>query len=365
MDKPISLFAPLGGPEESEAVACVLAGQWWGRGPEVAAFESEFAAYTGWKYCVTTNSATAALQLAVRCLDLPAGSVIGVPTMTFCSDAHVVAQEGHQIHWMDCGGNGQPQLPREWPRQMKAAIAVHFGGRPLDIAHWKDALRVPIIEDCAHSLGSDQKPQGWCAAYSFHAVKPLASGDGGALCTDDPELADRARRLAWLGIDRGTAERTTQAGYVPGYTINEIGFKCHWNDLLASIGRVQLRRLPETTARRRQIAERYHAGLAGLVGLPHGNWIRRPDPCPGSSWHIYPLSVRQRDDVAEKLRAAGIATGVHYQPLHRIPCYNQPASLPGAEEWAKYELSLPCHAGLSDADVDRVIETLSRILRER
>lgn len=355
MTPPISLFAPFGGPEEAEAVARVLAGQWWGRGPEVAAFEAEFAAYTGWKYCVTTNSCTAALQVAVRCLDLPPGSEIGVPTMTFCSDAHVVAQEGHRIRWLDCDHNGQAVPPKPLPRA-RAAIAVHFGGRPMDLLPWV-ATGVPVIEDCAHSLGSDQKPQGWCACYSFHAVKPLACGDGGALCTNDPELAARARRLAWLGIDRGTSERTTQAGYVPGYTIGEIGYKGHWNDLLASIGRVQLRRLPETTARRRQIAARYHKGLAGMEPV-----LIRPEPCPGSSWHIYPVQVAGRDRVAAELRQAGIATGVHYQPLHRFPCYATPADMPGADCWAAHTLSLPCHAGLTDADVDRVIETLSRAL---
>jgi dTDP-4-amino-4,6-dideoxygalactose transaminase len=357
----IALFAPFGGQEEKDAVCRVLDGQWWGRGPEVAAFESEFAAYTGWKYCVTTNSATAALQIAVRCLSqstaLPRVK-IGVPTMTFCSDAHAVAAEREQIVWLDCDRHGQPVLPEKDPG-LYAAIAVHFGGRPLDLALWKKAMPgLRIIEDCAHSLGSDQKPQGWCAAYSFHAVKPLACGDGGALCTNDPELADRARRLAWLGIDRGTAERTTQAGYVPGYTINELGYKCHWNDLLASVGRVQLRRLPATTARRREIAERYHDGLAELEAS-HGIW--RPAPCPGSSWHIYPVMVAMRDRVAAELRAAGIATGVHYQPLHRFPCYGTPGYCLNADNWAEHELSLPCHAGLTDADVDRVIEALTAI----
>lgn len=361
MDKPISLFAPFGGPEESAAVSRVLSGQWWGRGPEVAAFEAEFATYTGWRYCVTTNSCTAALQLAVRCLDLPRASWgVAVPSMTFCSDAHVVAQEGHRIHWLDCDQHGQAMLPREWPRHMRAAIAVHFGGRPMDLSPWQ-SLQGRIIEDCAHSLGSDQRPQGWCACYSFHAVKPLACGDGGAICTNDPALAERARRLAWLGIDRGTSERAGQAGgYTPGYTIPELGFKCHWNDLLASIGREQLRRLPATTARRRAVAERYRAGLAQMEA-DYG--IGRPEPCPGSSWHIYPVQVTDRDAVAAQLRAAGIATGVHYQPLHRMPVYGTPGDCPGAERWAARTLSLPCHAGLSDADVDRVIETLTKAVR--
>lgn len=358
---PISLFAPFGGPEESAAVARVLAGQWWGRGPEVAAFEAEFGAYTGWKYCVTMNSCTAALAIAVRCLvPIPKASVIGVPTMTFCSDAHVVAQAGARIHWLDCDASGQAMIPHGHP-PLYGIILVHFGGRPMDLAPWREAFPgVPLIEDCAHSLGSDQKPQGDAACYSFHAVKPLACGDGGAFCTNDLQVAEQARRMAWLGIDRGTAERTTQAGYVPGYTIRELGWKCHWNDLLASIGREQLKRLDATTARRRQIAERYHAGLAAEPRL-----IGRPAPCPGSSWHIYPVAVGARDDVAADLRAAGIATGVHYQPLHHFRCYATEAYCPSADAYAATTMSLPCHAGLSDADVDRVIDTMIRIVRER
>jgi perosamine synthetase len=220
---------------------------------------------------------------------------------------------------------------------------------------------IPLIEDAAHACGTEYKGRkagilGNLACFSFHAVKNLATGDGGALVNHDSALMERAKRLRWLGIDRGTWDRTgADRSYWWQYFVDEIGLKCHMNDIAAAIGLVQLQRLPATNARRRQIAEMYTAGLGDLP------WLRTPlrdTPDSVSSWHIYCIQVEGRDDLNVYLQERGIGTGVHYKPIHLYTCYGNQPPLPQAEGAFERILSLPMHPGLTDGDIQYVIETI-------
>jgi perosamine synthetase len=362
----IQLFKPYMDEEEIQAVSDVLRSGWIGLGPKTAAFEQQFAKFVGAPWAVALNSCTAALDMAVRLLDIGHGDEVIVPTMTFVSTAHAVVYN----HAMPIFADVDPDtlnldledVARKITPRTRAIIAVHYGGRPVDM----DGLRaiagdIPIIEDAAHAAGAEYKgckcgALGDLGCFSFHAVKNLSTGDGGAITVNRQELAERAKRLRWLGIDRGTWDRTAvDRSYWWEYNVDEVGLKCHMNDINASIGLVQLRKLPATNQRRHAIAERYHAGLQDLA------WLTPPPPDSAdscASWHIYCIQCDCRDDLNLHLQKHEISTGVHYKPIHMYRCYGNRPCLPKAEALFPRILSLPMHPGLSDDDVDTVIDCI-------
>lgn len=369
----IQLFKPYMDEEEIEAVASAIRSGWIGLGPVTAEFEKAFAAYIGVPWVVGLNSCTAALDLALRLLNVNHGDEVIVPAMTFVSTAHAVLYNLATPIFADIDDRtlalDLEDVARKITPRTKAIIPVHYGGRPVDM----DGLRevagdIPIIEDAAHATGGVYKGRmcgslGDLACFSFHAVKNLAMGDGGAIAMHDQELAQRAKRLRWLGIDKGTWDRTaSDRSYWWEYSVDEIGLKCHMNDVAASMGLVQLRKLPATNARRREIAERYTAGLADLP------WVQTPPmdtPEYKSSWHIYFVQVEERDELNAYLKEHDIGTGVHYKPIHLYRCYGNRPDLPVAERVFPRLLSLPMHPGLTDDDVDYVIEQIHAFYASR
>ena len=362
----IQLFKPYMDDREIEAVAEVIRSGWIGLGPRTAEFEKRFAEYIGVSRVVGLNSCTAALDLAIKLLGINHGDEVIVPTMTFVSTAHAVAYNLASPVFADVDERTLSIDPTDVARKIsfrtKAIIPVHYAGRPVDMDRLREAADgIPIIEDAAHACGAEYKGKrcgslGDLACFSFHAVKNLATGDGGALSMNDVTLAERAKRLRWLGINRGTWDRTgADRSYWWQYFVDEIGLKSHMNDIAAAIGLVQLEKLPAGNARRSAIAERYTAGLQGL------SWLQTPPMDTAdyrSSWHIYCIQCQQRDDLNVYLQERGIGTGVHYKPIHTYHCYGNIPSLPAAERVYQKILSLPMHPGLSDQDVDYVIDSI-------
>ncbi|MFH1548930.1 MAG: DegT/DnrJ/EryC1/StrS family aminotransferase [Planctomycetota bacterium] len=378
----IQVFKPSMGDEEINAVAEVIRSGWIGLGPRTAQFEKQFAEYLGAPYVVAVNSCTAALDLALRLLGIGSGDEVIVPTMTFVSTAHCVAYNDALPVFADIDERTLAidieDVKRKISPRTKAVIPVHYGGRPVDI----DALRkavgpdIFIIEDAAHAAGALYRGKrcgtlGDIACFSFHAVKNLAMGDGGAVVTRDKSLAERAKRLRWLGIDRGTWDRTeVDRSYWWEYYVNEIGLKCHLNDIAAAIGLVQLKKLDAMNARRREIAERYTKAFGKTP------WIETPprdDEAYRSSWHIYCIKVPNRDELSVYLKDHGVATGVHYKPIHLYRCYEkcfrsptrEVPSLPTAERVFQSILTLPMYPDLTDAEVDGVIDTVCAFYTEK
>jgi len=241
-------------------------------------------------------------------------------------------------------------------------MAVHYGGRPVDMRSLrKIAGTIPIIEDAAHACGSTYNGKrlgslGDIGCFSFHAVKNLATGDGGALTINNKGIMERAKRLRWLGIDKGTWDRTDlKQSYWWEYHVDEIGLKCHMNDITAAIALVQLAKLNKMNARRSEIAHRYTRAFKGhnMITVPPSI----PKECQ-SSWHIYCIRAKRRDELSIYLQEKEIATGVHYKPIHTYKCYGNIPVLPKAESVFKEILSLPMYPGLSNDDVDRVIGTI-------
>jgi perosamine synthetase len=286
--------------------------------------------------------------------------------MTFVSTAHTVVYNLAMPIFVDIDEDTlnldiNDVIAKISPRT-KAIIPVHYGGRPVDMERLKEvAGGIYVIEDCAHACGAKYKGRpvgglGEIGCFSFHAVKNLAMGEGGAITLNDKEMVERAKRLRWLGIDKGTWDRTKlDRSYWWEYNVDEIGLKSHLNDIAAVIGLVQLRKLEKANMRRRQIVEMYRDGLKDIdqVQMPP-----KDEPDSISSWHLCEIKAENRDELSVFLRERGISTGVHYKPIHLYRCYGNRPKLPTAEKVFPKILTLPLYPDLSDEEVDFIIETI-------
>jgi dTDP-4-amino-4,6-dideoxygalactose transaminase len=336
-------------------VAEVLRSGWSGLGSRVDRFEQEFANHLGVKHAIATNSCTAALQLALKLVGVSEGGAVLVPALTFLSTGHVVKYLGATPLFCDVDAGTlctlEPQFQERLGRRnygnVEAALAVLYGGQPLPSLQ---STR-PIVYDCAHACGSTFDARGKLCCWSFHAVKNLSCGEGGMLTTDDTQLAERARRLRWMGISTSTYERNyatqTRPVYKWEYDCQEIGYKANMHDVSAAIGLVQLARLGEMQTKRRQLVEHYIRNLAGVLVqiLYHVN---------GSSHHLMVIRCDDRDALHRYLAERGIGTGVHYKPIHLYPCYGYQPSLPVVErEWLRL-LTLPLYPDLTLEQVETI-----------
>ncbi len=325
---------------------------WLGRGPLVEEFEQRLAQMVGAKHFVATSSCTAALHLAIHCLDLPRGSRVAVPPITFVASVAPLLWEGlvpvfcDVERWtglLDC---------RFLPDDIDAVVAVHLGGSAVDLTHV--APGIPIVEDCAHALGSSLPPARGPRCWSFHAVKNLPLGDGGGVSTNDDSLAERLHRLRWMGITKDTHSRVA-GGYDWEYSIPELGWKYAMNDLQAAIGLAQLPWLKVHNERRQHIAGRYAREVEGVGAMKTGQFYPLLSSC-----HFHPLFFEDRERVRARCKEAGIETGVHYQSIQSFrPFVESEGDCPWAEWYEDHELTLPLHPGLSERDVDFIISVVN------
>lgn len=345
----IQLFKPM-----MDTKAClqeldhVLHRGWLGRGPLVAAFEQLMAQRVGAKHFIATSSCTEALRIAVHCLDLKLVSLVVTTPITFAATNAAITWERLYPLFVDVDAvTGLADLG-SITGNVSAAMVVHLGGRPIDTSVIPEGVKV--IEDCAHALGSNLPPARGPRCWSFHAVKNLPMGDGGGISTDDDELAERYRRLRWMGITKDTRERS-EGSYRWEYDIPELGFKASMNDLQAAIGLAMLPHLDEHNARRKVIAKRYAEAF---------DWNAYSED---SSCHFMPIFVRNRDKVMAHLAEKGIESGVHYRRNDAYAPFKPYArELPGVDWYEKHELTLPLHPGLSDEDVETVIKSVKEAL---
>jgi len=370
-DQPIPVFRPFHTEEEIEAVAGVIRSGWWGQGPKTAELERCFAEFTGAPRAVALNSATAALHLALRVAGVEGGEVITTP-MTFISTNHAILLNNAIPVFADIQPDTLNIDPDDVARKVtprtRAIIAVDYGGHPADLDRLHEiaaAHDLILIEDAAHAAGAryHERPVGSLApltCFSFHPVKNIATGDGGMITLQNEEWDARLRRLRWVGINRDTWVRSAgkdASQYAWQYDVEEIGYKYHTNDIMAAIALVQLKRLPQTNARRREICALYDAGLRDLP------WLQLPVEREGvySARHNYVVRLDNRDGLADWLREHKIATGMHYIPNHLHAMYRPYATpLPVAErEWTRL-LTLPLYPALTDGEVAYIIDVIRR-----
>jgi len=369
----IQLFKPYICDEAKNNVPRVLDSGWIGLGPEVEAFENEFASYIGTGYSVAFNSCTEALRAAVFCLEDKNKLAISTPN-TFVSTNHVLLQHGYEIVFSDIdpttGNMDLDSVERilcNYHPNPKTIMVVYYGGQPLDIDRlYKLAgeYGVEIIEDCAHACGSTYKNVRvgrWSrfACFSFHAVKNLPVGDGGMLVTYDKSVADKARQLRWLGIDKSTADRTTENGYSWEYDVPELGYKSHMNDITAAIGRAQLKKVNLGNKRRQELVDLYRKELDGCETVQP--LVQSSDS--QSSNHLMVVRCKNREKVIQALNENNIQFGCHYKPNYLYPMYQRferENGCQGMEEFYQQALTLPMHLYLRDHDVEQICKVIRK-----
>lgn len=363
--KRIPLFRPVISDEAIEATAEVLRSGWLGLGPRTKEFEERFAEFVGAPYCVALNSGTSALHLALRLLDLAEGDEVVTTALTFVSTNHVILYERAVPVFADVQettGNLDPaSIRKKITDRTRAIVVVHYGGYPCELDEIYEIAAgagAVVIEDCAHAAGATYRGKrigshGDLHAFSFHAVKNLSMGDGGALTVRSGEWDARLRRLRWLGIDRSTYDRAAPGTYLWDYDVPEVGFKYHMNDINAAIGLAQLRLLDAENARRSAIADAYRAELADVPGL---SLLEYADDRQ-SAYHLFCVLAEERDSLVTKLKEAGIDTGVHYRRNDVYRMYEE-NDLPGTEHFWTRAVSLPMHLMLSDDDVASICEVI-------
>lgn len=369
--KQIPVLQPSIGQEEIDAVAEVMRSGWLGLGPKTEQFEKAFATSVNSRFAVALNSGTAALHLALDSLNLREGDEVIVPPITFISTIHAVSYVGATPVFADVEPDtmnlSAADVERKITDKTKAIIVVHLAGHPCDmdaIHALADAHGIRVIEDAAHACGAEYKgrPIGSISeltCFSFHAVKNLTCGEGGAI-TCNHEWQDRIfREKRWVGISRDTWMRSSQEKvYAWQYYVGELGYKYHMSDMQAAIGLVQLNKLDQLNGRRREVAARYQQELKDL------DWIELPveKDYAKSAWHLFQIKLPDesaRDRLIGELKDHGIAPGVHYYPCHLHPYYiHLKASVPVSNQIWRKILTLPIHPNLTEEDMDRIIDCL-------
>ncbi len=368
----IPLFRPSYDERELNALREPFEKGWIGLGPKTKEFEDKFAAYTASTHCSMLNSATSALHLAFSLFSIKGKEVITTP-LTFVSTNHAILyEEGIPVFCdiePDTLNIDADKIEALITPNTAGIICVDYGGHPCDMDKINAIAKkhnLFVIEDAAHSCGSKYKgkPVGSLTditSFSFHAVKNLATGDGGALTFNNKDWDDILRKRRWLGINKSTFDRTiTDKGYHWYYEVEELGYKYHMNDINASLGLVQLEKLDGHVARKREIAKRYTEAFSKL------GWIETPveKDYAWSATHNYCIKVDadKRDALIEHMMNNKVTAGMHYIPNHLYKMY-QPymngRSLPVTESVWKKIVLLPMFPGLTDEQVTYIIETVS------
>ncbi|GAA2891928.1 UDP-4-amino-4,6-dideoxy-N-acetyl-beta-L-altrosami ne transaminase [Streptosporangium fragile] len=363
--------------DDVRAVAEVLRGDWLTTGPAVRAFEAELARWTGGVPCVSVTSGTAALHVAYVAAGVKAGDDVVTTPMTFVATAATAALLGARVVFADV----EPDTANLDPEAARAAVtprtrviaAVDYAGHPADhdgLREVADGAGALLLDDAAHSIGSLHRgrPVGSLAdltTFSFFPTKTVTTAEGGAVAAADPGLLDRAARFRNHGLVREPALQRDPGHGGWHQEVHTFGLNYRLPDVLCALGLSQLRRLAQFRARRAALVARYNAMLAQVPGLALPP--RRPYADP--SWHLYPVRVLggRRREVYDRMREAGIGVQVNYIPAYWHPVFEdlgyRRGMCPNAEAYYARQLSLPLYPDLTDTDQDRVVETLTKILR--
>ena len=404
MSAETSPFLPYGRPslddEDIAAVTAVLRGDWLTTGPAIEKFERELAEQVGAKHAVVCSNGTAALHLGMLALDLGPGRAVVVPALTFLATANAARYVGAEVVFADV----DPETGLMGPRELEQAIArcdqgkpaavvpVHYAGQCADLPEISAIARqhdMAVVEDAAHAIGTtyDHAGQshdiGAChhsdvTMFSFHAVKTVTMGEGGALTMSDPVLAAKARLFRNHGMTKNQHEFanvefgiSAENGANPWYyEMPEVGFNYRATDIQCALGSSQLKKLAEFVAKRSRLAEIYDERLVSLSTyvVP----LRRVESCR-PAWHLYAVRVDfaklkiDRAGLMTRLKELGIGSQVHYIPVHLQPYYQArygTLTLTGAESLYGELLSLPLFPGMEEADVGRVDDALTQVLDE-
>jgi UDP-4-amino-4,6-dideoxy-N-acetyl-beta-L-altrosamine transaminase len=372
--------------EDIEAVVSALRSDWLTQGPTVARFETALADYCGAKHAVAVNSATSALHIACVALGLGPGNRLWTSPNTFVASANCGLYCGADIDFVDIDlrtGNMSADALETKLEQAEAdgvlpkiVVPVHFAGQSCDMRRIRalgERYDFRIVEDAAHAIGGKYlgAPIGGCrysdiAVLSFHPVKIITTGEGGAALTNDAELAARMSRLRTHGTTHDPARMQQKPDGAWYYEVGELGWNYRMTDIQAALGCSQIERLHDYVRRRTALAERYNRLLTNSgLALP---WC---DSDCGSAWHLYVVGWNEeafgmsRADAFASLRAAGIGVQVHYIPVHIHPYFRKlgfrPGQFPNAEAHYARAITIPLFATLTEAQQDVVVDQILKL----
>jgi perosamine synthetase len=360
-----------------EAVTAVLRSDWLTTGPAVDRFEATLRDVVGAREVVAVNSGTAALHAACATLDLRPGDEVILPSLTFAASANAVAYVGATPVFAEVDRRTFLLDPSDVERRIsdrtRAIMVVHYAGLAADLDRFASLARrhgAVLVEDAAHALGAKHRSaavgaNAELAAFSFHPVKHVTTGEGGAIATRSRERAARMRRFRNHGLSADA--RTREARGTWQYDLVELGFNYRLSDIGAALGTSQAARLDGILGRRRELARRYRALLRDVPEL----LPQQVDDMDGHAWHLFPVLVGDglrigRDEFVRALRAERIHANVHYAPVHLFSVYQErfgcrAGSLPVTEDVCARIMTLPLFPAMSDEDLLSVVEAVRRI----
>lgn len=367
--------------EDTKAVVETLHSDFLTQGPMIAEFEKNFASYIGCTYAVAVSNGTAALHLPLLAIGLKKGDRIITTPITFAASANAARYCDAEVHFADIERdsyvisiNSVKELLSKHPKGFfKAIVAVDFAGYPVNFEELKeltDEYGLFILEDACHAPGgyftdSQGKKQNCgnsifanAAAFSFHPVKHIASGEGGMITTNDEELYKKLMMLRTHGITKENMKYDFPDAKQQGawyYEMQALGYNYRITDLQAALANSQLKRANKGIERRHAIAERYRKAFEGKKIKMH-----KSDAKHFNAYHLFVIEVENRLGLYDFLKQNGIFAQVHYVPVHLMPYYKQfgykQGDMPNAEDYYKHCISLPMYPTLTDAEQDHVIE---------
>lgn len=376
MDWRVPLFDVDFGDYEHTSVSKVLKSGWLTQGDKTVQFELAFAKAIGVRNAIAVSSCTAALHLSLLALGLKPGDEVICPSLTFVATANAVRYVGATPIFCDIVSttnfNIDPvDIERKLTDRTRAILVVHFAGYPADmhaISKLATSREIPVVEDVAHACISTLDSQacgsiGACGCFSFFSNKNMTSGEGGAITTNDDELAEKLRLLRSHGMTTSTIDR--HKGHAYSYDVICQGYNYRIDEIRSSILMAQLERLPSFLELRRQHVSRYRELLIGTrVGIPDFSWneIRRDDDVLAP--HIMPVLLPEgidRKKLMKLLRDKGIQSSIHYPPVHQFTSFRNKASnvsLPITELVATRSLTLPLYPSMTAAQIELVCSNL-------
>ena len=364
-----------------EAVVQVLRSEYLTQGPLVPLFEEKLCEQAEAKHAVVLNSGTSALHVACLALELGPGDILWTSPITFVASANCALYCGASVDFVDVEPDTALMSVSDLKRKLgqaekngrlpKIVVPVHLAGQPCDMKEIHalgQQYGFKIIEDASHAIGARymQKPVGNCCysditIFSFHPVKLITTGEGGAVLTNNVELSNSVRLLRSHGITREPNQMTKKPSGPWYYEQTRLGFNYRMTDIQAALGKSQLSRLNQYVARRREIADWYDEKLKEAPVNPLDRKTDRK-----SSHHLYIIRVnggiKERNHLLQSLRRAGIYANVHYIPVYRQPYFNRNSTLDGAEEYYERAVSLPIFPTIRSDEMEKVVAQIISIV---
>ena len=374
--KYLPYFRPSIGKEEIKEVVNTLKSGWITMGPKTIQLENSLAKYLGAKYVIAVNSCTAALHLSLIALGISKGDEVITTPFTFAATGNVIIQTGAKPVFVDIKKDTYDIDPEEIKKAItpktKAIIPVDYAGQPCDIEDILDIAKkhnLFVVEDAAHAIGAKYKNKkigtfGTTTCFSFYVTKNMTTGEGGAIATNDKNLAEKIKILRLHGISKDVWKRYAKKGNWY-YEIEECGWKYNLTDIQAALGIHQLKKLDKFNEIRRKYAQIYNRELKGIEGLitPYQK------PNTKHVYYLYPILLENfnRDEFIKRMAKNGIGCSVHFIPLHLHPFYQKLGYKKGDflnVEWVyEREVSLPLYPKMKYSDLMFVTKTVKNILK--